>query len=102
MSIDLSLSSLSLSSFISIMLSNLSSKFLLQVLYFIVLEFSFGLSFIIHVSLVVFPIFTFIVSIFSFTSLSVVMTMALKFLSAKFNIWVILVLISVDYLFSGK
>lgn len=72
------------------MLSNLSSEFLLPTLYFIILEFPFGFSFIIHVSLVMFPIFTF----------TVVMIAALKFLSAKFSIWVILMLISVDYLFS--
>lgn len=91
-----------LSSVISIMLSSLYSEFLLQILCFTVLEFSFGPSVIVHVSQVMFPIF-FIVIAFSFTLSNVVIIAALKFLSAGSSVWLILrlVLLIVFFLENG-
>ena len=74
------------------MLPSLENEFLLQILCFTVLEFSFYPSFIAHVSSVIFPIF-FTVIACSFTLSNVVIKDAWKFLSAGSSILFILMLI---------
>ena len=88
-SVDLSLNSLSLLS--SPEAAKFSNEFLLQILGFTVLEFSFCPSFVAHVSSVMFPIF-FAVIAFSFTLSSVIIKAALKFLPAGSSILLILML----------
>lgn len=96
--IDLSLSSLILSAMYSFCFQPIY-WFIFHISCVFILEWKTWFYFIASVSLLIFPIFLFITSMFSLTSLSRVITAGIKSLSTNSNTEVILGLVSVDCLF---